>query len=103
LESTGSKTCQIKKPYYYLQIGKNLRFKQRVFDDEHLTWQNWPITRSTIVYATHMGHYYETVFISVLSCQAMLPTPGKTFRPNQPKHAVAGKKVRPLIKYTQRG
>jgi hypothetical protein len=31
-----------------------------------------------------------------------LPTPGKTFRPDQPRNLAAGEKVRPLIKYTHR-
>jgi hypothetical protein len=32
---------------------------------------------------------------------AMVPTPGKTFRPYQPKNSVAGEKILHLVKYTQ--
>jgi hypothetical protein len=41
---------------------------------------------------------------TALDCQeTVLPTPFKTFLPDQSKNSAAGEKVRPLIKYSQKG
>jgi hypothetical protein len=37
------------------------------------------------------------------SKRPVLPTAFKTFLPDQPKNLAAGEKVRPFIKYTQKG